>query len=132
MLKPIRRELSKNKLDRVDKGRLEVAKGEGSRMGVSTNLGTKVNRGKRAVRLDPNIMEDVSPEGSNERDQVGVEVGDVWEETEEVLFDKFFLRDPKFLTAVIYNGVLIRVIVNGEGAGRSSKEVGKEVSYRYL
>jgi len=132
VLKPIRRELSKNKLDRVDKGRLEVAKGEGSRMGVSTNLGTKVNRGKRAVRLDPNIMEDVSPEGSNERDQVGVEVGDVWEETEEVLFDKFFLRDPKFLTAVIYNGVLIRVIVNGEGAGRSSKEVGKEVSYRYL
>jgi len=34
---PIGGKLSKNKLDRVDKGRLEVTKGKGSRMGVSVD-----------------------------------------------------------------------------------------------
>jgi len=28
-------------------------------MGVSTNLGTKVNRRKRAVRTDPNVVKNV-------------------------------------------------------------------------
>jgi len=76
MLKPIRWELSKDKFDGVDKGRLKVTEGEGSRMGVSTNLGTKVNRRKRAIRLDPDIMEDVGMEWGDKGDRVSLKVGD--------------------------------------------------------
>ena len=46
---------------------------------MPANLGTKVNMRKRAVRVDPDIVEDVSPEGSNKGDWVGLEVGDMWE-----------------------------------------------------
>jgi len=99
-------------------------------MGVSTNLGTKVNRRKRAIRLDPNVMEDISLEGSNEGDWVGVKVGDAWKEAKEVMFDEFFLRDPKFLTSVIYNSVLMRVAVDSKGAGRGVEEVWEEVGYQ--
>jgi len=59
-------------------------------MGMSANLGTKVNRRKRAVRLDPNVVKDVSPERGDERDRVVVKVVDAREETEEVPFNKFF------------------------------------------
>ena len=97
---------------------------------MSTNLGTKVNRRKRAVRLDPNIIEDVSTEGGDKGDQIGVEVGDAWKESEEVMFNKFFLRDPEFLTTVVDDGVLMGVVVNGEGTGGGVEEIGEEVSYR--
>jgi len=129
---PIGGKLSKDKFDGVNKGRLKVPKGEGSGIGVSTNLGTKVNRRKRAIRLDPNVMEDISLKGSDEEDWVGVEVRDAWEESEEVMFNEFFLRDPEFLTVIIYNGILIRVTVDSVGASRGVEEVGKEVCYRYL
>jgi len=129
---PIRGKLSKDKFDGVNKGRLKVPKGKGSRMGVSTNLGTKVNRRKRAIRLDPNVMEDVSPKGSDKGDWVGVKVGDAWEESEEVMFNEFFLRDPEFLTAIVYDGILMRVMVDSIGASRDVEEVGEEVCYRYL
>jgi len=59
-------------------------------MGMSANLGTKVNRRKRAVRLDPNIVKDVGPKRGDERDRVVVKVVDTREETEEVPFYKFF------------------------------------------
>ena len=59
-------------------------------MGMSAHLGTKVNRRKRAVRLDPNVVKDVGPERGDERDRVVVKVIDAREETEEVPFDKFF------------------------------------------
>ena len=79
MLEPIRGKLSEDKFDRVDKRQLEIAEREGGRMGVSTNLGTKVNRRKRAVGTDPNIVEDVGPERSDERDQVSLKIRDTGE-----------------------------------------------------
>ena len=43
------------------------------------NLGTKVNRRKRAIRRDRNIMVDVSMEGSNEGDGMCLKIGDMGE-----------------------------------------------------
>ena len=48
-------------------------------MGVSTNLGTKVNRRKRAVRMDPDVMEDVSTKWGNEGDGVSFKIRDARE-----------------------------------------------------
>jgi len=132
VLEPVRRELSEYKFDGVNKGRLEVTKGEGSQMGVSTNLGTKVNRRKRAIRLDPNVMENVSAEWGDKGDRVVIKVNDARKRVEEVLFDKLFLRYPKFLAAVVDGGVLIGVLVDSESTGRSVEEIGEEISYRYF
>ena len=88
-------------------------------MGVSANLGTKVNRRKRAVRLDPNVVENVGLEGGDKRDGMVVKIIDTREEAKEVTCYKFFLWDPEFLTTVIDNGVLMGMSVDGEGAGGS-------------
>jgi len=101
-------------------------------MGVSTNLGTKVNRRKRAIRLDPNIMENVSAEWGDKGDGVVIKVDDARKRAEEVLFDELFLRYPKFLAVVVDGGVLMGVSVDGESTGRSVEEIGEEISYRYF
>jgi len=59
-------------------------------MGVSANFGTKVNRRKRAIRLDPNIVEDVSPKWGDEGDRVVIKVDDMGEEMKEIPFYKLF------------------------------------------
>jgi len=92
-------------------------------MGVSTNLGTKVNRRKRAVRTDPNVVKNVSLRGSDKGDRVVVKIGDVREETKEIADCKFFQRYPEFLTTVIDDLVLVRVAIDGVSTGGSSKEV---------
>jgi len=101
-------------------------------MGVSANLGTKVNRRKRVVRLDPNVVKNISPKRGDKRNGVGMEIINAGEKPKEVTFYKFFLWDPEFLTAVVDNGVLMRVMVNSEDAGRGVEEIGKKVGYRYL
>ena len=45
---------------------------------------------------------------------------------------KFFGGDPKLLTTVVDDLVLMGMSVNGEGAGGGMKEIGEEVFYRYL
>jgi len=99
-------------------------------VGVSTNLGTKVNRRKRAIRLDPNVMEDISTEGSDKGDRIGIKVRDAWKESEEVTFNEFFLWDPKLFATVVDNCVLVRMMVNGVGASGGVEKVGEEVGYR--
>jgi len=101
-------------------------------MGMSANLGTKVNRRKRAVRFDPNVMENIGPERDDKGDRVVVKVVDARKETKEVMCYKFFLWDPEFLTAVVDNSVLMGVLVVGKGTGGGVEEVGEKVSYRYL
>jgi len=96
-------------------------------MGVSANLGTKVNRRKRAVRFGPNIMENVSAEWGDEGDRVVVKVDNMRKRAEEVSFDELLLRYPKFLATVIDDGVLMGVMVNSKGAGRGVKEVQEEI-----
>ena len=90
---------------------------------MSANLGTKVNRRKRAVRLDPNVVKDIGPEWGNKGNQMVIEISDVRKGVEEVLFDKLLLRYPKFLAAVVDDGVLVGVSVDSIGTGRGSEEV---------
>jgi len=97
-------------------------------MGVSTNLGTKVNRRKRAIRTDPNIMENVCVEWDNKGNRMVIEISNTREKMEEVALNKFFQWNPEFLTAVVNDLILVRVAVDGEGASRGSKEIWKKVS----
>jgi len=99
---------------------------------VSANFGTKVNRRKRAVRLDPNVMKNVGPERGDKRDRVVMKIVDARKETKEVTCYKFFLWDPEFLTAVVDNSVLMGMAVDGEGAGRSVEKIWEKVGYGYL
>jgi len=94
-------------------------------VGVSANLGTKVNRRKRAIRLDPNVVKNVGPERGDKRDRVVMEIVNARKETKEVTCYKFFLWDPEFLTTVVDNSVLMGMAVDGEGAGGSMEEIGK-------
>jgi len=99
-------------------------------MGVTANFGTKVDRGKGAVRLDPDVMEDISIEWGDKGDRVVVEVNDVRKGAEEVLFNEFLLRYPKLLTTIINDGVLVGVTVDGKGTSRGMEKIGEEVGYR--
>jgi len=97
-------------------------------MGVSTNLGTKVNRRKRAIRTDPNIVKNVCSEWSDKGNQMVIEINNTREEMEEVTLNKFFRWNPEFLTTVVNDLILVRVAVDGEGASGGSEEIGEEIS----
>jgi len=97
-------------------------------MGVSTNLGTKVNRRKRAIRTDPDIVKDVCSERSDKGNWMVIKIDNMGEKAEEVVLNKFFQWNPEFLTAVINNLVLVRMVVDGEGASGGSEEIGEEIS----
>jgi len=99
-------------------------------MGVSANLGAKVNTRKRAFRIDPDVMENVGTKWGNKRNWVSFKVGDTGNETEEVTFNELFLWDPVLFSAVVDDCVLMGVSVNGEGTGGGVKEIGEEVFYR--
>jgi len=101
-------------------------------MGVLADLGTKINMRKRAVRIDPDVMEDIGTEWDNKRDWVSPKIRDMGDETEEITLDEFFLRDLELFSTIIDNYILVQVAINDEGIGRGSEEIGEEVSYRYL
>ena len=101
-------------------------------MGVSADLGAKVNIRKRTVRIDPDVMEHVSTEWGNKGDWISLKIGDMGEEMEEVTFDKFLLRNPKLFSVVVDDCVLVRVVVDNVSTSRGVEEVGKEVFYRYF
>jgi len=94
---------------------------------MSANLGTKVNRRKRAVRLDPNVVENIGPERGDKGDGVVVKIVDAREETKEVMCYEFLLWDPEFLTAVVDNSILMGMAVDGVGTSRGSEEVREEI-----
>jgi len=99
---------------------------------VLANLGTKVNRRKRAVRLDPNVVKDIGPEWGDKGNRMVIKISDTRKGAEEVPFNELLLRYPKFLTAVVDNSVLVGVSVDGVGTGRGVEEIGEEIGYRYL
>ena len=101
-------------------------------MGVLADLGTKINTRKRAVRIDPDVMENVSTEWGNKRDWVSLKVGDTGDKAEEVTFNEFFLWDPELFSMIIDDCVLMGMSVNGEGTGGGMEEVGEEIFYRYF
>jgi len=94
---------------------------------VLANFGTKINRRKRAVRFDPNVVKDISLKRGDKRNGVIIKISDMGKEPEEVLFYKFFQWNPKLFTAVVNDLVLVRVTVNGVSAGGGGKEVRVEV-----
>jgi len=48
------------------------------------------------------------------------------------VLNKFFQGDPELFAAVIDDLILVRVAVDGVGAGGGVEEIGEKVSYRYL
>jgi len=99
-------------------------------MGVTSYFGAKVDGWEWAIGLDPDVMKNVGMEWGDKGDGVVVEVDDMRKGAKEILFDELLLRYPKFLTAVVDDGVLIGVLVDGVGTGRGVEEVGEEVFYR--
>ena len=94
---------------------------------MAPDFATKVNGGEDGSSVYPDVMKDVSMEGSDEGKRMGVEVGDTGDVAKEVAVDEVLLGDPKFLTAVVDDGVLVRVTVGNEGIGGSGEEVGEDV-----
>jgi len=99
---------------------------------VPADLGAKIYARKRAIRMDPDVMEDVGAEWGNKRDWIGLEVGDMGDEAKEVTFDELLLWDPELFSAIIDNCVLMRVSIDDEGAGRGVEEIREKVLYRYF
>jgi len=99
---------------------------------VSADLGAKINTRKRAFRIDPDVMEDVSTKWGNEGDWVSLKVRNAGNEAEEVTFNEFLLWDPELFSAVVDDCVLMGVSVDDKGTGGGMEEVGEEVFYRYL
>ena len=96
-------------------------------MGVAPDLGTEVNGREDGRGVYPNIVEDVSMEWGDKMEGVSVKVGNAGDVAEDVPIDELLLWNPKFLTAVIDDGVLMGVPVSDKGTGRSGEEIGEDV-----
>ena len=94
-------------------------------MGVTTDFGTEMDVGERAVGGDLDGVEYVGVEGSDPEVRVVVKVGVAGDVVEEVFDEVLFLRDPELFSTFIDDCVLVRVVVSGGGAGRGDEEVGK-------
>ena len=91
------------------------------------DFGAEVDGGEDGSYVYPDVVEDVGAEWSDEGKGMGVKVGDAGNVVEEVSVNELLLWDPKFLTAVVDNGVLVRVAVDGKGAGGGGEKVWKDV-----
>ena len=96
-------------------------------MGVAPNFGTEIDGREDGRGVYPDVMEDVGPKWSDEMKGMGVEVGNAGDVAEEISFDKLLLWNPKFLTSVVDDSVLVRVAVGDKGAGGGGEEVGEDV-----
>ena len=91
MSKPKRREARENKLNRVQKGGLDVTEGELWGPRVLAYFGTNVDQGKGAVRVNEDGVVGVGAEGSDEvRGGVSVKVLGSGDVVQELAVDKFF------------------------------------------
>ena len=122
--------MREDEFDGVNEGGFKVTEGKRGRMGVSTNLGTNMNRRKMTNSMNRNVMVDVHAKRGNEGNRVSFKIGNAWEKAKEVSFYVFFLRDPILLSTVVDNGVLVWVMINSKSTGRGIEEMGEEVSYR--
>jgi len=88
--KPKGRETREDKLDRVQKGGLDIAEWELGGPQVLAYFGTNVDRGEGAVGVDVDRVVGVGAEGSDEVGGcVGVEVLGPGDVVEELAVDKF-------------------------------------------
>ena len=90
MSEPKGREARKNKLDRVQKGGLNITEGELGGPRVLAYFGTDVDRGEGAVGVDVDGVVGVGAEGSDEIGGcVGIEVSGLGNVVEELAVDEF-------------------------------------------
>ena len=89
----------------------------------------RMTRGMKNLGEDRNtdVVKDVGAEWGDEGERVVVKVRDAGNVAEEIPFDKLLLGNPKLLTAVVDDCVLVRVTVDGEGTGGGGEEVGEDV-----
>jgi len=120
---PKGREARENKLNRVQKGGLNVTKGEMEGPWVLAYFGTDVDRGESAVGMDVDgVMGVGAKRGDEVRGRGGVKVLGPGDEVEELAVDKFLGREPDVAALFIVDHVLVRVTV-----GREARRGGKEV-----
>jgi len=87
---PKGREAQENKLDRVQKGGLDIAEREFGGPRMLAYFGTNVDRGKSAIGVNVDGVMGVSAEGSDKvRGCVGVEVLGPGDVVEELTVDEF-------------------------------------------
>ena len=94
---------------------------------MAPNLGAEVDGWEDGSGVYPDVMEDVGAEWSDEMKGMGFKIKDARDVAKEVPINEFFLWDPEFLAAVVDDGVLVWVAVDGKSTGRGGKEVGKDV-----
>ena len=94
---------------------------------MTPDLGAKVNGREDGGSVYPDVVEDVGTEWSDKGKGMGVKVGDAGDIAKEVAVNELFLWNPKFLTAVVDNGVLMRVPVSDEGTSGGGEEVREDV-----
>jgi len=97
-------------------------------MGVVPDFGTKVDGWEGGGGVYPHVVEDVGAEGSNKVKGVCLKIWESRDISEEVSFYKFLLRDPKFLSMVVNDRVLMRVAVFHISAGGGGEEIWEKVS----
>jgi len=120
---PKGREARKNKLDRVQKGGLDIAERELGGPQVLAYFGTDVDRGKGAVGVDVDRVMGVGAEGGDEVGGcVGIEVLGPGDMIEELAVDELLGREPNMTTLLVVYCVLMRVSVGSE-ARWGSEEV---------
>jgi len=99
---PKGRETRKDKLNRVQKGGLDVSKGELGGPRVLAYFGTDVDRGEGAVGVDMDGVMGVGAEGSDEVGGcVGVKVLGPGDVIEELTVDELLGREPNVTTLLI-------------------------------
>ena len=123
MSEPKGREARENKLDRVQKGGLDVTEWELGGPWVLAYFGTDVDRGESAVGVDVDRVMGVGAEGGDKIGGcVGVEVLGPGDVIEELAVDELLGREPNMTTLLVVYRVLMRVAVGSE-ARRGGEEV---------
>jgi len=120
---PKGREPREDKLNRVQKRGLDIAKGELGGPRVLAYFGTDVDRGEGAVGVDVDGVVGVGAEGGDKVGGcVGIEVLGPGDVVEELAVDELLGREPNMTTLLVVYCVLMRVSVGSE-ARRGSEEV---------
>ena len=91
MINPVMGELCEKEFNRVNERRLYVSEWEVEGVGVTTDFGTEVDVGERAVGSDLDSVEYVGTEGSDPEIGVVLEVSVAGDVVEEVFGEVLFL-----------------------------------------
>ena len=126
MGKPRRGETRENKLNRVQKGGLDIAKGEVEGPRVLAYFGTDVDWGKGAVGVDEDGVEGVGAEWGDKKGGLYLlKIDSPSNVAEEVGVDKFFAGVPDVAALLVDDRVLVRMVVVRSKARRGGEEVGE-------